>query len=249
MTVSIDLNADLGEGKPYDEALLQLVSSCNVACGGHAGDANSMSTTVRLALQNGVAVGAHPSYPDREGLGRRNRHTTGNALYESLAVQVTALVDIAAELGVSLIHVKPHGALYSDAAVDAGLADIVARVTAELPGNPQLVGLPNSELQYAASRHGLDFVAEGFVDRAYAANGHLVARSEPGAVHDDIDLITAQAVLIATENSVRAINGQIINAPADTLCIHGDTPSADLAARAVRAALEERGVAIRRTGR
>lgn len=248
MTYSIDLNADLGEGKPYDEALLQLVSSCNVACGGHVGDANSMSTTVRLALQNGVAVGAHPSYPDREGFGRRKRHTSGDALYESLTVQVTALVDIAAQLGVVLTHVKPHGALYNDAAVDAGLADIVARVTAEMRGNPKLVGLPNSELQYAASRHGLNFVAEAFVDRAYAADGRLVARSEPGAVHDDIKLIAAQAVMIATENSVRAINGQIIGAPADTLCIHGDTPDADLAARVVRAALEEHGVAIRQTG-
>lgn len=247
MTVSIDLNADLGEGEPYDEALLQFVSSCNVACGGHAGDANSMSTTIRLAAHNGVAVGAHPSYPDREGFGRRNRHTTGDALYESLTDQVTALVDIAAQLGVSLTHVKPHGALYNDAAVDAGLADIAARVAAELPGNPQLVGLPNSELQCAASRHGLDFVAEAFVDRAYAVDGRLVARSEPGAVHDDINLIVAQAVLIATENSVRAINGQIISAPADTLCIHGDTPDADLAACVVRAALEERGVVIRQT--
>lgn len=247
--ISIDLNADLGEGAPYDKALLQVVSSCNVACGGHTGNADSMATTVRLAMQNGVAVGAHPSYPDRDGFGRRSRHTSGDALYESLSDQATALVDIAAQLGVSLAHLKPHGALYNDAAIDADLADIIARVTAELPGEPQLVGLPNSELAQAASRHALKFVAEAFVDRAYAADGKLVARSEAGAVYDDFKQIAAQAVSLATEETVRAITGEIIRAHADTLCIHGDTPGADVAARVVRAALDERGVNIRQIGR
>jgi len=245
VTVSIDLNADLGEGKPYDKPLLQVVSSCNVACGGHSGDAKSMAATVRLALQHGVAVGAHPSYPDREGFGRRSGFMTGDALYESLTAQASAFVDIAVQLGASLAHLKPHGALYNDAAMDADLADIVARVAAELPGNSRLVGLPNSELQKAASRHALNFVAEAFVDRAYTAEGRLVARSEAGAVHHDIEKIAAQAVTLATDKTVRAINGKIIKVSADTLCIHGDIQGADVVARSVRAALEENGVVIR----
>lgn len=247
--ISIDLNADLGEGEPHDEALLQVVSSCNVACGGHAGDESSIATTIKKALLYGVAVGAHPSYPDRQSFGRRSRIISGDSLYESLSAQVTVLVDIAAQLGARVAHLKPHGALYNDAAVDAELADVVARVTTELPGAAQLVGLPNSELQLAASRHSLNFVAEAFVDRAYAADGHLVARSEPGAVHDDIKKIAAQAVSLATEKTVRATNGELISAPADTLCIHGDTPGADVAARVIRTALQECGVEICRVVR
>lgn len=241
---TIDLNADLGEGGTYDVALLRIVSSCNVACGGHAGDKDSMAATVSIALANGVAVGAHPSYPDREGFGRRSGFSSGDALYTSLTEQVTALADIAAELGARLGHLKPHGALYNDAAADAGLADIVTRVAAELPGHCRLVALPDSELQHAARRQGLDFVAEAFVDRAYGPDGRLVARSEPGAVLTDIDAIRAQALTLAIDGRVRASTGAMIAVPADTLCIHGDTPGADAAARAVREELEEHGVEI-----
>ena len=126
---SIDLNADLGEGDPYDEELLRIVSSCNVACGGHAGDAESMARTVRAAISNGVSVGAHPGYPDREGFGRVSGFSTGDALYESLTEQVTELASTAAHLGARLVHVKPHGALYNDAVRDPDLADIIARAT------------------------------------------------------------------------------------------------------------------------
>ncbi len=241
---TIDLNADLGEGGSYDEALLGIVSSCNIACGGHAGDEDSMAATVRLALANGVVVGAHPSYPDREGFGRRSGFLAGDDLYTSLTEQVTALADIAAELGARLGHLKPHGALYNDAAADSGLADIVARVAAELPGHCRLVALPGSELQQAAQRQGVGFVAEAFVDRAYGPDGRLVARSEPGAVLTDIDAIRAQALTLAIDGQVRASTGEVIAAPADTLCIHGDTPGADTAARAVREVLEKHGVEI-----
>ena len=125
---SIDLNADLGEGDPYDKELLQIVSSANVACGGHAGDAETMARTVRLAIENGVAVGAHPGYPDRDGFGRQSGFMTGDALYESLTEQVTSLADTAAQMGARLTHVKPQGALYNDAVHDRELADIIARV-------------------------------------------------------------------------------------------------------------------------
>ena len=245
MKSRIDLNADLGEGDPYDEALLGIVSSCNVACGGHAGDAESMATTVRTAIANGVAVGAHPGYPDREGFGRVSGFLAGDALYESLSEQVTGLADVAAELGTRLSHVKAHGALYNDAVHDAAVADVIARVTAEAPGDPALVGMAGTELQAAAERFGLRFVAEAFIDRAYEPDGTLVPRSEPGAVHSELAVATTQAVTLAEKGEVTARNGDVIRVAADTLCIHGDTPGAASAARAVRDVLESHGVEIR----
>lgn len=244
MTV-IDLNSDLGEGDPYDEALLEIVSSCNIACGGHAGDTGSMAATVRAATVNGVIVGAHPGYPDRKGFGRVSRYLAGDALYEALTEQVASLTDVAAELGVALTHVKPHGALYNDALADAELADVVARVVSEARGTPVFVGMANTELQFAAHRLGLAFVAEAFVDRAYEADGTLVSRSEPAAVHNDLSVITTQAVQLAKSGRVTARNGDVIDVPADTLCIHGDTPRAAQAARAVRDVLESHGIEIR----
>lgn len=242
---SVDLNADLGEGDAYDDALLEIVSSCNVACGGHAGDQASMAATVRAAMVNGVSVGAHPGYPDREGFGRVSGYLSGDALYEALTGQVTAFADIAAQLGAKLAHVKPHGALYNDAIADAELADVIARVVSELHGEPAFVGMANTELQIAAERHGLDFIAEAFVDRAYEADGTLVSRAEPGAVHGELFVITSQALGLAESGTVTARNGEIIEVQADTLCIHGDTPGAAEAARAVRDVLESHGVAIR----
>lgn len=242
---SIDLNSDLGEGDPYDDELLQIVSSCNIACGGHAGDADTMAATVRAALINGVCVGAHPAYPDRDGFGRVSGYLAGDALYEALTEQVTALADIAAQLGTRLAHVKPHGALYNDAVADRELADVIARVVAEAYGAPAFVGMANTELQSAADRHGLEFIAEAFVDRAYEADGTLVSRSEPAAVHNDLFVITTQAVGLAEAGRVTARNGDVIDVSADTLCIHGDTPGAAEAARAVRDVLESHGIEIR----
>ena len=242
---AIDLNSDLGEGDAYDEELLAIVSSCNVACGGHAGDEASMARTVLVAIENGVSVGAHPGYPDREGFGRMSRFLTGDALYQSLTAQVAALADIAVQLGTRLTHVKPHGALYNDAVGDSELSDIIARVTAEAPGSPAFMGMANTELQKAAERHGLDFIAEAFVDRAYEPDGTLVSRKEPGAVHSELSVATTQAVGLATRGQVTSRDGSVISVEADTLCIHGDTPGAAEAARAVRDVLESHGVEIR----
>lgn len=241
----IDMNADLGEGDTNDEELLQIVSSCNIACGGHAGDAGSMATTVRAAVVNGVCVGAHPGYPDRKGFGRVSGFLAGDTLYEALTGQVTALADIAAQFGTRLTHVKPHGALYNDAIANRGLADVIARVIAETPGAPGFMGMANTELQFAADRHGLEFIAEAFVDRAYEADGTLVSRAEPGAVHENLSVVTAQAVGLAEAGLVTARNGDVIRVRADTLCIHGDTPGAAEAARAVRDVLESHGVEVR----
>jgi UPF0271 protein len=228
---AIDLNADLGEGDPHDVELLAIVSSCNIACGGHAGDNASMRETIVAAITNNVAIGAHPSYPDRAGFGRRSAYLGGDDLRVSLFEQINALISAAEEQGATLTHVKPHGALYNDAVSDRQLADLVAGcVAATVPG-AAFVGLPDSEMQRAAYRHSLNFVAEGFIDRAYQDDGQLVPRSEPGAVHKSLELILPQAVSLV---------GKV-----DTLCIHGDTPGAVAAAAAVRDALEKQGVEIR----
>ena len=241
----IDLNADLGEGAEFDAELLQIVSSANIACGAHAGDAESMTMTVRDAISNGVAVGAHPGYPDREGFGRESGFMAGDALYESLTEQVTALADVAAELGARLTHVKPHGALYNDAVRNRDLADIIARVIAEAPGEPAFMGMAGTELERAADQHGLTFIAEAFVDRAYEPDGTLVSRKDPGAVHKDLAVVTTQAVRLAKDGETTASNGEIVTVRADTLCLHGDTPGAAEKARAVRDVLESHGVDIR----
>lgn len=228
---SIDLNADLGEGDPHDAELLTIVSSCNIACGGHAGDGASMRTTIASAISNNVAIGAHPSYPDREGFGRRSHYLAGDELRDSLIAQINKLASAAKEQGATLTHVKPHGALYNDAVDDRELAGMVASCVATAVPGAAFVGLPASEMQNAATRHSLNFVAEGFIDRAYQDDGQLVPRSEPGAVHKSLDLILPQAVSLV---------GRV-----DTLCIHGDTPGAVEAAAAVRDALEKQGVEIR----
>jgi UPF0271 protein len=247
-TPSIDLNADLGEGESADSVLLGIVSSCSVACGGHTGDADSMAATVRLALANGVAIGAHPSYPDREGFGRRQRFAAGAALYDALAAQTEALEAIAADLGARLVHLKPHGALYNDAAADPELAGIVARVTAEAHGRLRLYGPPSSALEFAAADFELGFVREGFADRAYTQDGSLVPRTQPDAVHADLEVIASQAVSLAADSRVLARDGTRIELSVDTLCLHGDTPGAASAAVAVRDALIGHGIAIRPPG-
>jgi len=245
---TIDLNADLGEGDAFDAELLRVVSSCNIACGGHAGDAASIETTIREALANGVCVGAHPAYPDREGFGRRSRFMSGDALYAVLVEQLRTFVAIARELGAGVTHVKAHGALYTDAVVDGELAAIIARAAAAVLPDAALVGQPGTELEIAARAQGLAFIAEAFVDRAYRADGRLVPRSENGAVHGDIERIERQAVTLARDGRVAGLDGREIAVRADTLCIHGDTPGAAAAARAVRAALEREGIGIRAVG-
>lgn len=240
----IDLNADVGEGDYPDESLLAIVSSCNIACGGHAGDADSMAATVAIALRHGVAIGAHPGYPDRENFGRQSEFLAADELYEALTAQVCGFVSIAAELGASVAHLKVHGALYGDAARDLRLAQCVARVAAELPGRVALVGPPASALATAAARSGLAFIAEAFVDRRYREDGSLVPRTEPGALLDDPDAALSQALSLALDGRVVTAGGERIAVRADTLCIHGDTPGAERVAAAVRAGLEQQGVRI-----
>lgn len=242
---TIDLNADLGEGYESDVELMQLVSSCNIACGGHAGDATSMAATVELAIENNVAIGAHPSYPDRSGFGRKANFCAGDELAKSLIKQIDTLNNIAREAGAQVRHVKPHGALYNDADKDDALANVV--VLAALAVCPQavIVGPPNGALQRAAMRLKMGFVAEGFVDRAYVCDGSLVSRSEPNALLEDLNTITTQALRLAKDGEVTADNGDVISIAAQTLCLHGDSPNAAEIGRAVRDVLSKSGVNIR----
>lgn len=242
--LAIDLSADVGEGATGDAALIPLMSSVNVACGGHAGDEATMARTVELARAAGAVVGAHPGYPDREGFGRRALPIPASELEASLVEQIRLLGRVAAGLGVAVAHVKPHGALYNAAVNDAALAGLVARaVRAAAPG-AALVGLAGSALVEAGRAAGIPVLAEAFADRAYEPDGRLRSRSLPGALLDEPVAAAAQALSIARDGLVRALDGSWVPVRADTLCLHGDTPAAPALARAVRSALEAAGVVI-----
>lgn len=246
----VDLNADLGEAPSagtdrQDSALMPHLTSANVACGFHAGDPGVMRATVALAREHGVAVGAHPGFPDPEGFGRRELQFSPGDVEDFVAFQVGALAAIAAAQGVRLQHVKPHGALFNMAVRDASLADAVARAAALIDRQLILFGLPGSELIAAGHRAGLRTATEGFADRAYQPDGTLLPRQHEGSVIHDPDAVVARVVRMVREQVVEAIDGSIVPLAVDTICVHGDTPgAADLAAR-IRAALREAGVEVK----
>ncbi len=239
----IDLNGDVGEGFD-DGAFIPLLSSVNVACGAHAGDATTIEATIRLASAASVAVGAHPGYPDREGFGRRDLDMSPDELETSIVDQVTLTASVAARCGAELRHVKAHGALYNRAARDPAVAWPIARAVRRVSAGLALVGPPGSALLAAAVAAGLRPVAEAFADRAYETDGSLRSRSLPGAVHTDPAVAARQAVAIARDRRVVAFDGSALEMQAETICLHGDTPGAVEHARAVRAALEQADVSI-----
>ncbi len=238
--MTIDLNCDLGESAGHDEALLPLITSANVACGLHAGGPAEMAHVVRLAHQHGVAIGAHPGYADREHFGRRDLSLPPEAVEALLLYQLGALAALARAAGVELRHVKPHGALYNQAARDRSLAQAVARAVATFRRELILVGLAGSLLLEAGREAGLRVAGEGFPDRTYNPDGTLMSRTLPGAMLEDAEAVAANAVRLATEG-VATPGGRV---PVETLCIHGDGPHAVAFARAVRAALTERGISL-----
>jgi 5-oxoprolinase (ATP-hydrolysing) subunit A len=245
----VDLNADVGESYGaytlgQDPALISVVTSANVACGFHAGDPGVMRATVSLAARHGVAVGAHPAFPDLQGFGRREMRLTSQEVEDLTLYQIGALAAIAAAEGVRLRHVKPHGALYNMAARDASLADALARATAAVDRSLVLVGLSGSELIAAANRAGLQTAEEVFADRAYSADGSLVPRHEPGAVIHDVSAVAARAVRMVAERKVEATDGTTIDVHPDTICVHGDTPQAAALAKEIRNALERAGIDV-----
>lgn len=240
----IDLNSDVGEaGDAADNAILDLVTSANIACGYHAGNAATIDATVRAAKARDVAIGAHPSYPDPDGFGRRSMRIAPNEVEAMMLYQIGAVDAIARAHRVRLTHVKPHGALYNDAATDRTLADAIASAVRRL-GNLRLVGLAGSALVEAAHAAGVPAVSEAFCDRAYESDGTLRPRAAVGAVITDPVVAARQAVSIAAHGVVRTFDGGEIAVAAQSLCIHGDTPGAVEIARIVRAALESAGVRV-----
>jgi UPF0271 protein len=247
-TMRIDLSADVGEALAaagdVDEGLIPLVSSVNVACGAHAGDPTTIARTVALARAAGAAVGAHPSYPDRDGFGRRAMAIGPDELEASVAEQIATVAAAARAAGVLLRHIKPHGALYNAAAVDPVLADVVARAVVRADPSLALVGLAGSALLDAGRAAGLRVRAEAFPDRAYEPDGSLRSRALPGALVVDSAVVAARAVAMAVDGVVEAVDGTLVPLVADTLCLHGDTPGAVDHARSVRTALAAAGFEV-----
>ena len=246
----IDLNCDMGESfgawrMGNDEAILDHVSSANIACGFHAGDPRTMRDTVRMALARGVAVGAHPGLPDLQGFGRRTMAISGDEAYEAVLYQVGALAGFVRAQGSRLRFVKTHGALYNMAARDAGLADAIATAVADFDPDLAFVGLAGSELLRAAERRGLRAVSEVFADRSYQDDGSLTPRTRAGAMIEDVDTSVAQVLGMVLDGRVRAVSGREVAVRADTLCIHGDQPGALAFVRRIREALAAAGVTVR----
>jgi 5-oxoprolinase (ATP-hydrolysing) subunit A len=245
----IDLNSDLGESfGPWpmgqDAALMDSISSANIACGFHAGDPGSMRATIALARRKGVAVGAHPGFQDLVGFGRREIKASAAEVEDLVLYQISALAGMAAAQGVTLQHVKAHGALYNMACRDRALADAVARAVAAFDRSLILFGLPDSELLRAGQAAGLRVAAEVFADRAYEPDGSLTSRSKPGSVIQDTPVVVGRAISMVRDKHVVAVDGSMIRLQADTICLHGDTPGAADHARAVRQGLEAAGIRV-----
>jgi len=245
----IDLNADLGESfGPWpmgqDAALMESITSANVACGFHAGDPGTMRATIAMAQLKGVAIGAHPGFQDLVGFGRREIKASPSEVEDLVLYQVSALAGMAAAQGVTLQHVKAHGALYNMACRDRALADAIARAVASFDRALILFGLPNSELLRAGEAAGLTIAAEVFADRSYDPDGSLTSRSKPGSVIHDTPTVVQRAIKMVKDKQVVAVDGSTIALQADTICLHGDTPGAAAHAKAVRAGLEAAGIKV-----
>lgn len=247
--VAIDLNADLGEAFGVwslgdDEAMLDLVTSANVACGFHAGDPSTLRRVCQAAAARNVAIGAQVSYPDLAGFGRRFIDIDPVELRDAVLYQLGALDAFAQVAGTGVAYVKPHGALYHACVSNYAQAEAVVLAAHEYDPSLAVLGLPGSHVLAIADSIGMEFVPEAFADRAYLADGTLVPRSQPESVITDPTQVAARAVAIATEHRVIAIDGTVVDVSARSICIHGDTPGAVGLARAVRAGLEIAGVGI-----
>jgi 5-oxoprolinase (ATP-hydrolysing) subunit A len=247
-TAALDLNADLGEGYGdwslgEDAAMLEVVTTANIACGGHAGDPGTMRAACRAAAARGVTITAHVAYPDLQGFGRRFLDILPADLTDQVVVQVGALQAMARAEGAQVRGVKPHGALYNALAHHPGQGAAVVRALVELGGLP-LVAAPGAAILELARAAGITTVLEGFADRAYLADGTLTPRTAPGAVLTEPAAVAAQALSIATAGGVRAADGSWVELPVRSLCLHGDTPGAVQLARSVRSRLEEAGVPL-----
>jgi len=248
---AVDLNSDLGESfgmwkMGMDEDVLKNITSANVACGFHAGDAEVMIRTVKAAKKTGVAVGAHPGHPDLQGFGRRTLACTPDEAYAYTLYQIGALQAVCTAHGVPLEHVKAHGALYNQAAKDPALAQAIARATKDAGGNLILLGLANSLFEQAAAEVGVLYASEAFADRGYMDDGSLVPRSQPGAFVHDLKEAGKRMVRLVKEGVIRSAEGKDIRLRAHSICMHGDNPAAVEMAAHIRKTLEENGVAVKK---
>ena len=250
---TIDLNCDMGESfgtyvLGYDEQAMPFVTSVNVACGFHASDPDNMAKTVMLAKKHGVAVGAHPGYPDLVGFGRRSMALTPEEVKNAVIYQIGALDAFCKAAGVRLQHVKVHGALYNNAEKDLTVATAIAKAIKAVDPSLYMLCLANSQMGVAAKQEGVPFVEEAFADRAYTEEGSLVSRKVEGSVIHDINEVVTRVVRMVTEKTVVAITGKVIPIQAQTICVHGDTPGAVDMVKAIRAALEKENVKLRAFG-
>jgi len=236
----IDLNCDLGEGAGHDAELMPFITSANIACGGHAGDAATMRATVALAQKHGVAIGAHPGFADRENFGRRELALSPAEIFALVKDQVIAL-----RAFTTLRHVKPHGALYNLAARDAAVAGAIAVAVRTVDPKLVLFGLAGSELVKAGRARGLRVAEEVFADRTYQADGSLTPRSSPDALIQDEDTAVAQMLSLIREGKVRATDGTDLFLKADTVCLHGDGPNAVAFAKRMKVELRKAGIEIK----
>jgi UPF0271 protein len=248
MNLAVDLNADLGEGAGCDDELLTLVTSANIACGFHAGDASTMRQSIEAAQKNNVAVGAHPSLFDRDNFGREEFRVDPGEVFEAVVYQLGVFQAIAKAAGARPNHVKPHGALYNMASRESPLAGAIADAVLTVDAKLILFAPPNSALLRAGRVKSLAVASEVFADRNYMSDGSLVPRSRADALLDDPNEAARRVMRMLREEKVRSIEGTDVKVRAETICVHGDTPGAVAFVRALKSSLEQEGVAIRAPG-
>ncbi|MEA3192672.1 MAG: 5-oxoprolinase (ATP-hydrolyzing) subunit [Betaproteobacteria bacterium] len=249
MKKTIDINCDMGESygawkMGADAEMMPFISSANIACGFHGGDPATIRTTVKLAVDHGVAIGAHPSLPDLQGFGRRVMKISPQDMYDLIVYQAGAVEAFARAAGARLHHVKCHGALYNMAANDEGLADAMARAVGDLGGGVILYALSNSLMMTIAKKHGLQVAGEVFADRGYADDGTLSPRGKPGAMIEDAGVAAERALGMVEKRFLTSLSGKPIPVSPDTLCLHGDQPGAVVFAKAIRKIFSEHGIAV-----
>ena len=240
----IDFNCDLGEGTGNDEAIMPFISSASIACGYHAGDDYTMKKTIELCCQYHVAIGAHPSFPDKENFGRTNMHLPAEEIYSIVAEQVTKLAMVARSFDKRLQHVKPHGALYNMSAKDITIATAIAKAVKDIDKTLLLFGLPASRSAEAAAIHEIHFIGEGFADRTYQPDGSLTPRNLSNALIEEESIAVQQVLQIAQTNTVTDITGKTIPINAKTICLHGDGKQAIQFAEALHGRLTSEGITI-----
>lgn len=234
MNWEIDLNCDMGEGIGNDASIIPYVSSISIACGGHAGNRETIRQTIQLAKKANVSIGAHPSYPNRENFGRTKMDIAYSSLHESLISQLKIIQEIATEQNYPLVHLKPHGALYNQAAIDLELAQQIVSISKEMNPRWSIWGLPNSALEKMCVAQGVHFIPEGFADRSYQPDGSLTPRTYPHALIETTENCIEQVIQMIKQKKVTALSGEEIDCNVATICLHGDGVHALTFAKALR---------------